>query len=58
MRKELLERAAQYRREAEACLEVAKRVSVQADRMRMEELAQNWLKAAVRAEEEANSFLP
>jgi hypothetical protein len=47
------ELAAQYRREAKACIDVAERISVREDRLRMMEMAQRWLELAQRAEDEA-----
>jgi hypothetical protein len=46
-------RAAEYRRQAAACLEVAERMSLNADRALMLEMAQQWLELARRAEAEA-----
>jgi hypothetical protein len=45
-----IDRAAQYRKEAAACLEVAEGVSVRADRARMMEMAQRWLELAQQVE--------
>jgi hypothetical protein len=42
-----------YRREAAACLEVAQRMSVAADRARLTEMAQRWLELAQKAERES-----
>ena len=42
--------AAEYRRQAAACLEVAKRTSVLEDRELMSEMAQRWLDLAQNAE--------
>jgi len=36
------EKAAEYRKMAEDCLEVAKRMSLDHDRIRMMEMAQRW----------------
>jgi hypothetical protein len=43
-------RAAEYRRLAAECLEVAERMSLRADRSRMMEMAQRWLDLAKKAE--------
>ena len=43
-------RAAEYRRQAAACLEVAERMSLHTDRALMLEMAQHWLELAERAE--------
>jgi hypothetical protein len=40
------DKAAEFRRHAAACLEVAERVSVLEDRVRMTKMAQNWLDLA------------
>jgi hypothetical protein len=45
-------KAAEYRRQAAACLEVAERMSVQDDRALMLQMAQHWLDLAQRAEAE------
>jgi len=45
-------KAAEYRRQAAACLEVAERMSLRDDRARMLEMAQHWLELAQRAEAE------
>jgi hypothetical protein len=42
--------AAEYRRQAAACLEVAKRTSVREDRELMSEMAQRWLDLAQNAD--------
>ena len=46
-------KAAEYLREAAACIAVAERLSVGADRQRMMEMAQRWLNMAKEAEEKA-----
>jgi hypothetical protein len=43
-------RAKEYRRQAAACLEVAERMSVVADRDLMMQMAQQWLALARQAE--------
>jgi hypothetical protein len=52
------DRAARYRREAKACLEVADRVSLRSDRVRMMEMAEGWLQLARKAEAEAEGGAP
>jgi hypothetical protein len=47
-------KAARYRREAKACIDVAERMSVRADRLRIMEMAQQWLELAERAEAEGD----
>jgi hypothetical protein len=47
------DKAAEYRREAASCLQVAERMSVAADRLRMTEMAQRWLDLAKEAEDKA-----
>jgi hypothetical protein len=46
------DRAAEYRKQAAACIEVADRMSLRDDRTRMLETAQHWLELAQRAEAE------
>ena len=46
-------RAAEYRRLAAGCLEVAERMSLREDRARMMEMAQRWVDLAQKAEAEA-----
>jgi len=46
------DKAAEYRREAASCLEVAERMSLSADRARMMEMAQRWLDLAKKAEDD------
>jgi len=43
-------KAAEYRRQAAACLEVAERMSLKNDRTLMLQMAQQWLELARRAE--------
>jgi hypothetical protein len=43
-------KAAEYRKMAASCMEVAERVSLKADRARMIEMAQRWLELAKLAE--------
>jgi hypothetical protein len=43
-------KAAEYRRQAVVCAEVARRLSVREDRERMMEMAQQWLALAEEAE--------
>ena len=43
-------KAAEYRRQAAACLEVTERMSLQTDRALMLEMAQTWLELAQKAE--------
>jgi hypothetical protein len=50
------EKAAEYRREASICLELAPRISLRLDRERMTEMAQRWLDLARQAE--ARSDMP
>jgi hypothetical protein len=45
-------RAAEYRRQAAACLEVAERMSLRDDRALLLDMAQQWLELAMRAEAE------
>ena len=44
------DKAAEYRRQAVLCLEVAERMSLRDDRARMIQMAQHWLELAQRAE--------
>ena len=44
------DKSADFRRQAAACLEVAKRMSLREDRERMAEMAQRWLDLARQAE--------
>ncbi len=46
-------KAQEYRRQAAACLEVAERMSLNADRALMLEMAQQWLELARKAEADA-----
>ena len=46
------DKAAEFRKHAADCFEVAKRMSLKADRMRMVELAEHWLELAKLAEAE------
>ena len=50
--------SADYRREAAACLQVAERMSVHADRAQMMEMAQRWLQLAKQAETSAAEDTP
>jgi hypothetical protein len=45
------DKAAEYRRLAAGCIQVAERTSLAADRLRMMEMAQRWLDLAKQAEE-------
>jgi hypothetical protein len=47
------EKAAEFRRQAAACLEVAERMSLEEDRARMIEMAEHWFELARRAEAES-----
>lgn len=44
------DKSADFRRQAAACLEVAQRMSLHEDRVRMTEMAQRWLDLAQQAE--------
>ena len=46
------DKAAEYRKHGADCFEVAKRMSLKADRTRMIELAEHWLELARLAEAE------
>jgi hypothetical protein len=46
------EKAAEFRRQATLCREVAERMSLEEDRARMIEMAEHWLELAKRAETE------
>jgi hypothetical protein len=46
-----IDKATEYRRLAASCLQVAERMSLADDRLRMMEMAQHWLDLARRAEE-------
>jgi hypothetical protein len=46
------EKAAEFRRQAGACLEVAERMSLEEDRVRMVKMAEHWFELARRAEAE------
>ena len=47
------ERAEQYRKEAQTCLDIARRMSPSADRARLVEMSQHWISLAEIAEEKA-----
>jgi hypothetical protein len=47
-------KAAEYRRQASLCLEVAERMSVRADRESMMQMAEHWLALAREMELEAD----
>ena len=53
-----MRKAAEYRKLAADCLEVAKRVSFLADRERLAEMASRWLELAARAEEQERNDPP
>jgi hypothetical protein len=44
------DKAAEYRKSARECLDVAERMSLGADRQRMMSMAQRWLQLAEKAE--------
>ncbi|HZP79736.1 MAG TPA: hypothetical protein VFB45_26620 [Pseudolabrys sp.] len=44
------DKAAEYRREAAACLEVAERMSLESDKQRMLDMALRWLDLAEQAD--------
>ena len=46
------EQAAEFRRQAATCLQVAQRMSLEEDRKRMVEMAEHWFELARRAETE------
>jgi len=48
------ERAAEFRRQAAICLDVAQRISLKEDKERMMQVAKHWLELAKRAEAEAD----
>ena len=48
------ERAAEFRRQAAICLDVAQRISLKEDQKRMMQVAEHWLELAKRAEAEAD----
>ena len=48
------ERAAEFRRQAAICLDVAQRISLKEDREKMMQVAERWLELAKRAEAEAD----
>ena len=48
------ERAAEFRRQAAICLDVAQRISLKEDREQMMQVAERWLELAKRAEAEAD----
>ena len=48
------ERADWYRKEAKTCLELSGRMSLNADRARLVEMANHWAELARRAEEKAD----
>jgi hypothetical protein len=45
-----MKQASEYRRQAALCSETAQRMSLKADRLRMTEMAQQWLALAEKAE--------
>jgi hypothetical protein len=49
------EKAAEFRHQAETCFEMAQRISLKEDKVRMIELAEYWLEMARRAEAETQS---
>lgn len=49
------ERAEGYREEAQACMDVAERISIKADRKRMVSMAKHWLELAQKAEAKADA---
>jgi response regulator RpfG family c-di-GMP phosphodiesterase len=48
------EKAAEFRRQAALCREVAERMSLEEDRVRMIKMAEHWLELAKRAETETD----
>ena len=48
------ERAAEFRRQAAICVDVAQRISLKEDREQMMQVAERWLELAKRAEAEAD----
>jgi hypothetical protein len=48
------ERAAEFRRHAAICLDVAQRISLKEDREQMRQVAERWLELAKRAEAETD----
>jgi hypothetical protein len=48
------EMAAEFRRQAAICLDVAQRISLKEDKERMMQVAEHWLELAKRAEAEAD----
>jgi hypothetical protein len=52
------ERAAEFRRQAAACLEVAERMSLREDKAQMTQIAERLLELARRAEEETEEQEP
>ena len=48
------ERADDYRKEAQSCIEVANRMSVTEDRIRLLQMAQHWLELAKKADKADN----
>jgi hypothetical protein len=47
------DKAAEYRREAAGCLELAARMRFESDRGRLKEMAQRWRKLAENVEEDS-----
>ena len=48
------EKAAEFRRQAAICLDVAQRISLKEDQKQMMQVAEHWLELAKRAEAEAD----
>ena len=48
------EKAAEFRRQAAICFDVAQRISLKEDQERMMQVAEHWLELAKRAEAEAD----
>jgi len=46
------DKAKRYREQAKACLDAAERMSLDDDRARMLQMAQQWLELAIKAEKE------
>ena len=48
------EKAAEFRRQATICFDLAQRISLKEDKERMMQVAEHWLELAKRAEAEAD----
>jgi hypothetical protein len=54
---ESVDKASEYRKQAAACLDMAARISLQTDRIRVVEIARRWLELAQQAESKNQAAL-